>query len=593
MPNDFSDTGRQWPTASGASGAEPPTLSLIDLVPVLKRSFWTITATLLIAVTLGGLYVMTTPRSFVASAQLMIEPAKQRLLWQNSSVVDLTVDNAQVESQVEVLRSERIANDVIATLGLANDPEFRSRSGAARDERQRVALGRFMDAQNTRRVGQSYVIEVSFRSLDPAKAARITNAIIAAYKRDELRARTEVVQQSSQWMQDRVTQLGVELNAAAAAVQKFRAANGIVDNGSDHKPRLLDKLTELEARAEAYRKLYEGFVQRLTENEQQASYPVTNVRVIAAASTELVRAYPKKKLIMALAVLLGLLLGGAIAAARAMLDGHLRTPRQVRDVLGLTCLASLPRLPDRSKKQRAGGAYQAVLAAPRSPFAEAMRQVKVSLQNAFPEEGPIHIGILSLLPGEGKSTVAANLAALFAASGSPTLLIDADSRRASLSRWLAPGARRGLIEALAGEADGIVPVDRGANFHFLPLVGGDGVSRPAELLVSPAAGQLLRHLAGPWETVIVDLPALRSAGDARALGRSLDGCVLVGEWGRVPLEAVREAVALLRADRVRLLGAVINKVEEGIPPLFGLHLADLRGSPQEGYVSPAVQVGSR
>jgi succinoglycan biosynthesis transport protein ExoP len=221
-----------------------------------------------------------------------------------------------------------------------------------------------------------------------------------------------------------------------------------------------------------------------------------------------------------------------------------------------------------------------------------MRHVKMSLQNAVPDQGPIRIGVVSLLPGEGKSTVAANLAALFAASGSPTLLIDADTRSASLSRWLAPSARRGLCEALAGEADGVIAFDRGTDFHFLPLAGGEQASPSAELLVSPAAGHLLHHLEARYATVIVDLPALCSAADARALGRSLDGYVLVGEWGRAPLEAVKEAVTLLRADRVRLLGVVINKVEEGIPPLFGLHLADLRRTVEIAYVNPAVQAGS-
>lgn len=592
MPNDFPDAGRQWTVAPAA---EPPMLSLVDLVPALQRSFWTITTAFLVAVTLGGLYVMTTPRSFVASALLMIEPAKQQLLWQNSNVVDLTVDNAQVESQVEVLRSERIANDVIARLALEDDAEFRSRSGATKYERQRVGLAHFMDAQSTRRVGQSYVIEVSFRSLDAEKAARITNAITAAYKRDQLRAKTEVAQQASQWMQDRVTQLGVELNAAAAAVQKFRAANGIVDNGTNNQqPRLLDELTELEARAEAYRKLYESFVQRLSENEQQESYPVTNIREIAAASTPLVRAYPKKTLIMSLAALLGLLGGGATAAARTMLDGHLRTPRQVRDILGITCFASLPRLSERLRKDRGSSTYEAVAAAPRSAFAEAMRHLRISLQNAFPDRSALRIGVVSLLPGEGRSTVAANLAALFAASGSPTLLIDADFRRASLSRWLAPSAREGLLEALLADGpDAAVAVDRSAEFDFLPLADGARLNDPAELLASPSMERLLRYLEERYATVIVDLPALRTAADARAIGRSLDGCILVGEWGRAPLEAVREAVALLRADRIRLLGAVINKVEDGIPPLFGLHLADLRGPPPTAYVNPVVQAESR
>src|SRR5262245_47381449 len=92
--------------------------SLADVAGLLKRSFRTILACPLIALTAAVLYLLGTPPAYVATAQLMIEPAKQQLLWQDNSMVDLTVDNAQVESQVEILRSERIAGDVIASLDL-------------------------------------------------------------------------------------------------------------------------------------------------------------------------------------------------------------------------------------------------------------------------------------------------------------------------------------------------------------------------------------------------------------------------------------------------------------------------------------------
>lgn len=584
------------PAADGgwlqAGPRQGPMVSLPDLVPLLKRFLWTIAACPLVTVAIALLYVAMTPASYVASTQLMIEPAKQQLLWQNSNMVDLTVDNAQVESQVEVIRSERIASDVIATLQLADDPEFRSSSGSDY-ERQRVALARFMDALSTRRVGQSYVIEISFRSRDPEKSARIANAVTAAYIHDQVRAKTDVAQQASQWMQDRVTELGVKLNAAAAAVQKFRAANGIVDTGPNSQTRLIDKLTELEARAEAYRKLYESIVQRLTENEQQESYPVSNVRVIAAASIPLVRSYPKTKLILSLALLLGLLGGGAIAAVRAMLDGRVRTAGHIRDAAGLDCLASLPLLADGRVKEPLAAAYRQVIDAPFSPFTEAMRHVKVSLQAARPNQPRLRLGLVSLMAGEGKSTIAASLAAVFAASGSPTLLIDGDFREASLSRWLMPEAKRGLVEALTDDPDSAIVYDRTTKVQFLPLAGGGRIVGSADLLASPAMERLLRHLDQSFATIIVDLPALSNAVDARAIGPLLDGCILVAEWGRAPVEALTDTVALLQAGQVKLLGAVINKVQEGVPPLFGLHLADLRGLLQSVYDVPVIHAGSR
>src|SRR6185312_2727673 len=138
-------------------------------------------------------------------------------------------DNAQVESQVEVLHSEGIANDVIGSLGLVKDPEFQA--SGSEYERQRETLARFEDALGARRVGQSYVIEVSFRSRDPAKAARIVNAVTAAYLRDQLKAKEDVAKEASNWVEGQITDLGVKLNAAAAAAQEFRVSHGINETG--------------------------------------------------------------------------------------------------------------------------------------------------------------------------------------------------------------------------------------------------------------------------------------------------------------------------------------------------------------------------
>jgi succinoglycan biosynthesis transport protein ExoP len=168
-----------WPVAT--DGGE--TVTLADALVFLRRQFWLIIGVVAAMALLAVLYVLVTPSEYVARAELLIEPGKQRALWQDSGVVDLTIDNAQVESQVQVLQSERIANDVIAKLGLINDPDFR-RPGSDY-ERQRAALAQFAGALSARRVGQSYVIEIWFRSRDPEKAARITNAITDAYLADQ------------------------------------------------------------------------------------------------------------------------------------------------------------------------------------------------------------------------------------------------------------------------------------------------------------------------------------------------------------------------------------------------------------------------
>jgi len=129
------------------------TMTLADATIFLRQQFWLIASAVAVMLAVAILYILFTPATYVGRAELLIEPGKQQALWQDNGTVDLTIDNAQVESQVEVLKSERIATDVIDKLGLINDPEFRT-SGSDY-ERRRAVLGHFENSLSARRVGQS------------------------------------------------------------------------------------------------------------------------------------------------------------------------------------------------------------------------------------------------------------------------------------------------------------------------------------------------------------------------------------------------------------------------------------------------------
>jgi Mrp family chromosome partitioning ATPase/LPS O-antigen subunit length determinant protein (WzzB/FepE family) len=561
-----------WPAA--ADSAE--TITLADALVFVRRQFWVIAGAVAAMAVLAALYILLTPSEYLARAELLIEPGKQHALWQDSGVVDLTIDNAQVESQVEVLRSERIANDVIANLGLINDADF-SHPGTDY-ERQRAVLAQFENALSARRVGQSYVIEVSFRSRDPDKAARITNAVTDAYLRDQQQAKQDVAEQASQWMEKQITDLGVQLNTAAAAAQEFRVSHGINGTATNNggQPQLLDKLTQLESKAEAYRKVYEGLLERFTENQQQASYPVSNARVITSAARPLVRTYPKSKLVLLLSLLVGLVVGIAVAAARAVLDGSVRSAKQVSQATGLSVLGVLPRSQNASAAGARSEDWVEVLDAPLSPLSEAIRGARISVQHACGGRSGYCLGILSLLPDEAATTVTTNLAALFEASGTKTLLVDADLRERRLTRQLAQDTTIGFADAVrAGSADALL-YERKTKAHLLAAGLNTPINDVDGLLDSPGFSTLLATLKEEFGAILVDLPALGRVGDARAAGPLLDGCVLVCTYGRTPLRALEDAVELLRADNVVLFGVVITDVSTDIPPLFGWHLDDVR-----------------
>jgi succinoglycan biosynthesis transport protein ExoP len=203
------------------------------------------------------------------------------------------------------------------------------------------------------------------------------------------------------------------------------------------------------------------------------------------------------------------------------------------------------------------------------------------------------LGILSLLPGEGATTLALNLAASFASSRSKTLLVDADFRERSLSRELAPGTLFGLIETLHDDEASAVVVDRKTGIHLLPIAEGEPIVDSADLLGSPAMQRLLPRLKEMFAAIIVDLPPLSRAVDARAIAPFLDGCILVVAHGQTSMHALEDAIEMLRADDVAVLGVVINRVSEGIPPLFGWYLDDLRGVNYGNYVDRFAQAVSR
>jgi polysaccharide biosynthesis transport protein len=582
------------PSSWSANPGDNQLISFTEAVPAVKRSLWLIAGCVFATTALGAAYVIATPPSYAASAQLLIGSTKLHLLSPDSNVVDLSTDSAEVESQVEVLRSERIAKDVVASLDLGNDPEFRGSRIGADHERQRIALTRFHDKLSVRRIGQSNVVEVSFRSRDPETAPRIANAITAAYIRDQFQAKADAAHQASLWMEERVAKLGVQLNAAASAVQQFRTANGIIDNNNtvSSQPRLIDKLTELEARAEAYRKLYEGFLRKLTEDQEQGSYPVPNARIITEASTPLAKSAPKTKLVLLLSVLLGLVIGVAVSAVRSILDTTVRSGRQIERAVGIDCLATLPDLRP-GCDVHANAPYDEVLAAPNSRFAEAIRSVTISLRNSAPDGAPIRLGLFSLLPGEGASTLAASLATSFAASATETLLIDANFREPSLSRRFAPGAQRGLNGALRDGPDGTLVAVPNRGFHILPFGAASGARQAAELFGSEAMRQLLPQLSRRFATTIIDLPSSTHAVYARAFGPLLDGCILVAEWGRASLPDLQAAVDLMQADRVHVLGAIVNKAHTGVPPFFGFHLRSLRALGRAAYINRFIHEAPR
>ncbi|HMF05480.1 MAG TPA: CpsD/CapB family tyrosine-protein kinase [Methylocella sp.] len=166
------------------------------------------------------------------------------------------------------------------------------------------------------------------------------------------------------------------------------------------------------------------------------------------------------------------------------------------------------------------------------------------------------------LPGEGKSTVAANYAQLIAHAGTRALLIDADLRNPTLSVKLV-GERTGLIDVLAGwqPVEEAILAGSRSGLYFLPAGVKANMPHTNELLASEAMRNLITKLQESFEYIVLDLPPLIPIVDARVTANFIDSFICVVQWGSTKIDVVRHALATAPEVYGRLLGVILNKVD--------------------------------
>jgi polysaccharide biosynthesis transport protein len=346
-------------------------------------------------------------------------------------------------------------------------------------------------------------------------------------------------------------------------------------------------LFSLEAAAQSYRKLYDTFLVQHTEAVQQQSFPISDARLVSSASAS--QTGPKTLRAWLTTIFAGGMLGVGFGMLREIMDRGFRTREQVRSALATECLAMVPLLADSRRKTVFSGSrlavrsaseapfaisvgrslgsapkiMQTIIDSPLSPFAEAIRSLKLTVDLNSQAQHTNVIGLTSCLPSEGKSSVAAAMAALIAQGGARVILVDCDLRNPSLSRALTPDASVGFLDVVAGklELDEAVWSDPDTKMAFLPSGGNTtGLPNATEMLASDAAKLLFDTLQIKYDYVIVDLAPLVAGVDVRAASSLVSSYVLVIEWGATKVDTVHYALRHTPGVKENIVGAVLNKV---------------------------------
>lgn len=383
---------------------------------------------------------------------------------------------------------------------------------------------------------------------DPALAAAVANAVAT-----ELIAASPAVQGQGQVenAQSLAEQLAGTLRQIAQAQEELDAL--LVLDG--RTPEQDERVDVLQDRLVSLRQTY-GQVIALSPGSASNLLTVVDPAVAALEPSA-----PRVLLNTLMAALLGLMVALGLAFVIEYLDDTVKSPDDVSATGGVPTLGVVSQMKwdrNQSEHQRL-----ATVVAPRSPVAEAFRTLRTNLEFASVDKALGSLLVTSALPGEGKSTVSANVAITFAQAGRRVILLDGDMRRPSLHRIFEVPNSHGLTTLLRDDNAALSSIAHHTEERNLRLITtGPLPPNPAELLGSNRMRELLVQLSGEADLIVVDSPPLHAVTDAAVLAAEVDGTLLVIHAGRTRRGAVAQAREALDKVGANILGAALNRLTE-------------------------------
>ncbi|MGX1099837.1 GumC family protein [Amorphus sp. MBR-141] len=674
----------RWNESDGAL-----TNPLVWVVRILRQRLLLIAVIVILGTGASVALALSLAPKYLASAIVEIDPRSEEVLAASDQNRTAFPSDIVTETEVQVIGSEAILSQTISDLDLeyypAINPALGRRTGLLarilpkadeteptdRQELATLMVRALRENLTVSRVGQSNVVRVTFESKSPKLSAEVANGIVDVYLQDEVarsrdlsrnalgllgervaNLRLEVDRReqavedwrresgisdgvSSTVLRERITQLGVELSRAQAALAEASAVSQNADRngasaGSDPQvvaspliqslvereanleqemsrlnalyqpshPKVISaraaleslrsaietetrnissslgrsqqiqservkelqanaedlrqelsrqreaeiRLRGLEQEAEASRGVYESFLERQSQLQNQMGLERARARVVARATPPLEPSGPNRKLIVAGGLVASSFLAVALAVLLAQFQPSILVSEDVEDVLGVPPLAEVPRLT--GADDRPFALVERVVEVPDGQLAEAIRALRVSLLIGRGQERATTVMVASGEDGEGKTTIAAALARAAALSGDRVLLIDCDLDRPTIHTLFGGHDTIGIANVLLDKADSERAIQIDSASSALYLACGLTGSGTKEIYRSLNWEDLLALLADHLDLIILDTPSLARVPDARFLAGVVDATLVVARARQTSREGLRETVRL-------------------------------------------------
>ena len=471
-------------------------------------------------------------------------------------------------------------------------------------------------------VNGTRILSITVEDTDPQHAANIANAVVGAlimqneeieasrYKTSDESLQVQIKQvedqittyqtsldnQSSITLSEQLAQVEAQMVPLQTEVAQLKKDISILTpaNSLEKKSQLADlnaRLDQVQPLLDLYQKIYADLVvvgaSGTTQNDNAATVRLQSTLVLyqqiylnlintresirlsrlqnsqsidqiqAAVVPELpVRPQPLTSALLAGVV--GLMLAAGIVFLIEYLDDTLKVPEDVERVLGIPLIGYIAEM----EKTANAGTDVYVSKQPRSPVSEAFRSLRTNLEFSAVDKPLRIILVTGAEEGDGKTTIATNLAAIIAQGGKRVILLDCDLRRPRVHRFLGIQNRVGMTDLFRGNlnVDAVIQQWTNSNSKLISVItSGSLPPNPAELLGSKKMDHILTEIASRADVIVIDSPP-SMVSDAQILAAKVDGVLLVIQPGKTHTGAARATREQLDRAGAHIIGAVFNRI---------------------------------
>jgi capsular exopolysaccharide synthesis family protein len=486
---------------------------------------WMVISLAVAGLVIGLLLSVFQPAAYRGEAKVLVSGQSAGSSIIGAPQQDLSANqDREIATQVELIQQRPIAESVIGTLGLKTTPEqLLTQVKAAGD-------------------GQTNIVTIDVTGATPKLAANIANGFADAYVAYTQESRRASIKQAA-------AQVQANLDKQAAALASIEASIALGGPAG----------TAARAQLPGAQNVYNTLAGKLEDLRINQQVEAGSVSVVARAEADPAKVSPNPLRNSALGLAIGLLVGLAVAFGAQAMDTTMRTSEQIEEIYAAPILGRIP-----LEKMAQGETRRlTVVQQPMSVASEAYRNVRNNL-NFINFEGDIKtLLVASAGPDEGKSTVAANLAAVLAQAGWSVVFVSSDFRRPTAAEFFEIDGALGVSDVLAGtaELDDVLQTVEGLD-ELLVLAPGRMPPNPSELLGSMAMQRMLVSLREKANWVIIDTPPVLAVADAAATARWTDGVLMVARSGLLKTDSAHRALESLGNVGAKILGVIVVGVED-------------------------------